>query len=73
MKMKIEQAKEDNFKPITITLETREEAEMLISLCGRVSGKGRLFNFLSEIYRSLYFKKIEMTFISNFKTNLEVE
>lgn len=53
--MKIENTTPEGFKPILITIETKEEAEYLKSLVGNLTGNGkgreltdRIFDFLNK-------------------------
>lgn len=52
--MKIFKSKEKQFEPITIILETEEEAVVLKSLLGIIGGKGSKRNIALKMYDSLY-------------------
>ena len=49
--MKVTQEKK--FTPITIVLETEQEAEYLMSLVGKISGVSKAREFTSELFNRL--------------------
>jgi len=51
--MKVEQGKEKKFEPITITLETEEEAQKLTAIMNDVRGEGSLWMFSYFLWRRL--------------------
>lgn len=70
--MKIEEKFKEKFNPITITLETKIEAEVLMSLCGRIEGGGKIREITSEIYNELDTLEIETNFHDKFKRDIEL-
>lgn len=50
--MKIQQ-QERKFKPVTITLESQEEVDMLLTLTGSLIGEGKMRDFTDSVFNGL--------------------
>ena len=59
---------EEVFKPIAIVLETKQEAEILKSMVGKVADKGPARDFASKIYDALRKKNIAADYPSKYLT-----
>ena len=53
--MKIETVKQ-KFEPITVTLETQEEVDILRALAGKVSGTGKVRLFVDKLWDELRYE-----------------
>lgn len=69
--MKVER-ENDCYKKITITLETREEADMLKTIMGSIRGGGDLRVLVNELYNYLGSLGAVSTYTKNIKANMEV-
>ncbi len=71
--MKIERKEENMFEPITITLETVEEAEIMKTIMQFVEGDGGLYDFTSKIWAELRELEILTAYNDNVKSAMIVE